>query len=101
MDEMRRDSQQSFSLSHRLAHHSDLCVLEVANSAVHETRRSARRPACEIFLVDERDTESAHRCISGDAGAGNSPSNDKHIEPTPLQAGAHPRKIPSTRLTSR
>ncbi len=52
-NEVRRDPEQRLPLSHRLANHAKLSVLEVANAAVYESRRSARRAAREIVFLDE------------------------------------------------
>ena len=53
--EVRRDVQQPLALAQRLAHERHLEVLQVAQAAVHEPRRAARRAGADVALVDEQD----------------------------------------------
>src|SRR5439155_12366832 len=55
-NEVRREAQQPPPLSARLEDEMQIAVLEIAQPAVHQSRRSARRSAREVILLDERDS---------------------------------------------
>jgi hypothetical protein len=63
-------------------HEVKLAVLEVADSAVNEARRSTRRAAGEIIPLYESYTEAAHRRIAGDAATGDAATNHEQVEHT-------------------
>src|SRR5437764_4426035 len=79
-NEMRRESEQSPSLAARLKNEMEKPVLEVAESAVNQPRRAARRPAREVALFDERHAQPAQRRVAGATTAGNASADHEDIE---------------------
>ena len=62
LDQLRRDPQVYGALAQTLAHQRELAGLEVAQAAVDELARAARRAAGERTLLDEE------RAVSGGSG---------------------------------
>src|SRR5678815_452636 len=62
----RGNSHQNFALADRFADECYVAVLEIADSAVNESRRSARGTACPLLHFHERNSHSPHRCIARD-----------------------------------
>src|ERR1044072_416215 len=50
--EIRSDSQKNLALTQRLAHESKLEMFEIAQAAVNEPRRRARRPRSDLAFLD-------------------------------------------------
>ena len=67
---MRREPKQPSSLGARLEHEVQMSVLEIANAAVNQARRSTRGSAGEVVLLDERHAKSAQRGVARDAASG-------------------------------
>ena len=67
--EVRREPEQSPALGARLEHQMKVAVLEIADAAVHQPRRAARRTARKVVLLHERDAQPAQRRVAGDAAA--------------------------------
>lgn len=55
-------------------------MLEVANAAVHEPRRSARGTTCEVVPLNQSGAEAAERGIAGDSGSGDAAADDQQVE---------------------
>ena len=79
-DQVRGDSQQSLSLTNRLAHQMKLPVLEISDSAVYQARGTPRRTAREIVALDQRDSQPAHRCVPRDSAAGDPAPDHQQVE---------------------
>ncbi len=79
-DEMWSKAQQPSTFGARLEHKVQVSVLEVSDAAVHQTRRTARRSARKIILLDERDRESAECGIARDSASRDSAADDQQVE---------------------
>lgn len=77
---MRRYDAKSPSFGAGLEDEMQMSVLEVADSAVHETRGAARRSAPEVSLVDESDAQAAQSRVTRDSRAGDPATDDEEIE---------------------
>ena len=78
---MRRDDvHQQPPLVMRLAHEPDVAEPQVAEAAVDQLRRRARRRAREVALVDERDREPVRRRRLRDAGADDPAADHEQVE---------------------
>ena len=64
----------------RLADEADVAEPQVAQPAVDQLRRRARRRACEVALVDERDGETVRRRGLRDAGADDPAADHEQVE---------------------
>ena len=58
-DEVRRQAQQPRSLRQGFANEADTELLEVAEAAVDQSRRPARRPDGDVLALDERRPQAA------------------------------------------
>src|SRR5471030_714855 len=67
-DEMRRDPQERFALAQVHTYQAKIKHLQIAQAAVNQARRSGSCAAAEIVLFKQRDPETAHGSITGDAG---------------------------------
>jgi len=89
VDKVRRVAQQQATLVQRLAHESDVALLQVAEAAVDELRASAGSPLGEIALLHQRCLQPARRCVHRHAQAGRAAADDEHVpERRLLQQGA-------------
>ena len=79
--EVRRDDvHQQAALVMRLAHEADVAETQIAQSAVDQLRRGARRRACEVPLVDERNRQTVcARCLR-DARTDDAAADDQQVE---------------------
>src|SRR5881394_2673693 len=80
MNQMWRESQQLSALGARLEDEMELTVLQIPNATVNQTRRSARRSAGEVILLDERDGEPAQRGVARDAAPSDAAADDEQVE---------------------
>src|SRR6266581_1633346 len=83
-DEVGRVAEQTLALGQRLVHEPDLALLEVAQPAVHELGRCARR---KVALLDERDAQAAGGGVESDARAGDASADDHDVEGLVGEAG--------------
>ena len=82
VDEVGRDDvHQCPPLLVRLAHEPNVAHLEVAQTAVNQLRRGARRRAGEVAAVDECDIEPVRARRLGDSRADDSAADHEQIEP--------------------
>ena len=65
----------------RLADEPHVAHLQVAQAAVHELRRGARRRAREVAAFDERNVEAVCGCGLGDARADDPAADHQQVEP--------------------
>ncbi len=79
-DKVRRHAQQHFTLAKRGTHEAERAVLQIAQPAVNQLRRSRRGAGGKVVLLDENDLESAPRGIAGNAGAVNAAADNGEIE---------------------
>ena len=91
LDQVRRDdAHQVAALLVRLADEADVAHLQVAQAAVDELRRGARRRAGEVAALDERDVEAVRGRRLGDPGADDPAADHQQVEPAAPRA-ARPR----------
>src|SRR5690348_7267873 len=79
-DEVRCEAEQAPAFAARLEDEMEKAVLQIAQAAVDEPRRSARCPTREIVFLHERDTKPAERGVARDAAAGDAAADDEEIE---------------------
>ena len=77
---MRRDFQQGFAFTQGLANKAKFEVLEVAQAAMNEPRRSAASAASQIALVHQQNLQPARRGVASDSGAVDTRADDDHVE---------------------
>ena len=63
-----------------LAHEADVAEAQVAEPAVDELRRRARRPRAEVARVDEGHRETRAGCVGGRRRADHAPADDEQVE---------------------
>ena len=81
MHQMRRDLlEQQAALVQRLAHEADVEMLEVAQTAVDQLARAARRAGGEVALLDQSHGQAAARRVQGDAAAGHAAADHEDVE---------------------
>ena len=64
-----------------LAHQPDVAETEVAEAAVDQLRRGARRAAAEVAAVDERDSEPVRSGELGDPGPDDPAADHEQVVP--------------------
>src|SRR5215210_2105274 len=69
LHEVRGYVKEHLPIPQGLPHKGDLVVLQVAKTAVDQTRSPLRRPGGDVPLVQEQRVEAAHRGVPGDPGA--------------------------------
>ena len=72
------------SVPQRLSYERELVVLQVAQTAVDQTRRPLRRPAGDVAFVQEQHPQTPHRGVPGHAGAVYAGPDHDEIEVLPL-----------------
>ena len=78
---MGRDhAHEEAPLVMRLAHKTDVAEAEVAEPAVDELRRGARRRPGEISFSTSGDLQTVRARRFGDAGADDAASDDEQVE---------------------
>ena len=77
---MGRGLQQLGALGERLAHESELEVLEIAQAAMDQLGRGRRRSAGIIPLLGEHHLQPAACGVAGNGGAVNAAADDEDIE---------------------
>jgi hypothetical protein len=77
---VRRESEQRASLAKRLADQPEPVLLEVAQAAVDQARRSTARPGAQIIPFDQRDPEPARRSLERDAHTGDPAAHHDDVE---------------------
>src|ERR1041385_8219613 len=93
--EMRRDSQQGFAFTQRLADKPKLEMLEIAQAAMNEPRRSAGRTAADIALVQEQNFQAAHRCVASDPGAVDTRTDNDHVARNRVRHALSQARLPT------
>ena len=76
---MRRVLAKQAAFLERLHHERDGALLEVADAAVHELRRTAGRALSEVVLLDEQHLVAARGRVDGDAHAHRAAADDDHV----------------------
>ncbi len=77
---MRRVVEQALSLGQVLVDKPEFTLLQVAEAAVNHLRGFGGRTGREVVLFDESGPQAATGGIEGDAGAGDTASDDQHVE---------------------
>src|SRR5664280_3420161 len=77
---MRRQLHHQAALQQRLAHESEVEVLQVAQSPVDELARSAGGAGGEVRALQQRDAVAARGRVEGDTRAGDAATDDDHVE---------------------
>ena len=72
--------QQSFALRERLIDKGKLSMLEVTESAMNQTAGPTRRPAAEVPLIENEDSELVERSLARDRRAVDAGADDDQIE---------------------
>ncbi len=81
VDQVRgRDVHQDAALDRALVGDRELALGEVAQAAVDELGRPARRAEGEVVGVDREHGEAAGDRVEGDAGAGDAEADDHHVD---------------------
>ncbi len=57
-----------------------MSVAEVAQTSVDKPRGAAARPRGEVTLFHQGDGQPSHRRVAGDAGAGDTPTDNRDVE---------------------
>ena len=78
-------SRQGAPLAVRLADQANVAETQVAQPAVHELRRGARRPRAEVARVDERDGEPFPRSVRGGRRSDHAAADHEQVERRPLE----------------
>ena len=79
-DEMRRRPDQDLPLAQRLEDQAEVEVLEVAEAAVDELRRSTAGSAGVVALLDEADVQAAEGHIASDRGSCDAAAHHEHVK---------------------
>ncbi len=88
-DEVRRDdTQQRPPLRVGFPHELHVAEPEVAQAAVDQLRRGARRGAAEIGAVDERDAQTGSRCLVGQPCSDDPAADHEEVVRGPCELGA-------------
>jgi hypothetical protein len=85
-----REAEQASSFGAGLEDEVEIAVLEIAQSAMDEPRRSARGPAREIVLLDERHLQPTQRGIASDATSRDAAADHEQVELLAAQGGQLP-----------
>ena len=80
VNDVRRERDEDLPLEQRLADQPEVEVLEVAEPAVDELARPARRPAGVVAALKQGDAVAAGRGVEGDAGARDPAADDDDVE---------------------
>ena len=78
--EMRCELADRVTFGRRLAHETDVALLQIAHAAVNELGRAAAGPAGEIAALDQGDRQAPQRSVAGNAGARDAAADDDQIE---------------------
>jgi hypothetical protein len=84
-DEVRREAAEPFPLASRLEDEPDLALLQVAQTAVDQLRRPARRSRGEVGLLHHGHLEAAERSIARDTGTVDAAPDDQEVETLVLE----------------
>ena len=79
-DQVRGQRPQPLALAHGLEDEAHVPLLQVAEPAVDQLRRAARRAAREVATLDHGGPEAAHRGVARDAGAVDAAADDEDVE---------------------
>ena len=86
--EVRRQlRQQQAPFSQGLVHEPELEHLEVAQPAVDQLARPARRSGGDVDRLDQPGRQAARHRVERDADAGDPAADDEDVEPLPLEPG--------------
>src|SRR5690349_24921522 len=77
---MRSDVQERLALAHVAPHKTEVEELQVAQSAVDESRGPGAGAGAEVVLLDERDGEPAERGVTRDARPDDPATDDQEID---------------------
>ncbi len=84
-DQVRGQLHELRALEQRLAHEAEVEVLQVAQAAVDQLRRAARRARREVAPLDERHAVPARGGVEGHAGTGDPPADHDQVVGVALQ----------------
>ena len=76
---MRREPEQQTAFSKSLANETDLELLEIAEPAVDETRRTATGPDRYVVSFYESCSEPPSRGVEENPAAGDAAANDEQV----------------------
>ena len=93
-DEVGGEAEQPASLGQRLADEADPELLEIAQPAVDEPRRPARRPGRDVVSLDQGGPEAAARGVERGPAAGDPAADDEHVPALVGEAGEVGRRRP-------
>ena len=79
-DDVRRDAPKHFALEQRLAHQPKLVIFEIAQAAVNQLARRARRRAGQIALFAKKHRPTAADGVAGDAAAIDAAADDGDVD---------------------
>ena len=79
-DQVRSEVEHPRALAERLAHQPEPVLLEVAQAAVDEPRRSRRRPDRDVVALHEPDPQPARRGVEGGAAPHDPAADDEDVE---------------------
>ncbi len=85
--QVRREALQALALAHRLEHQAHVTLLEVAEPAVDQLRRPARRAGREVAALYERHSEPAHGRVARYAGAVDAAAHYEDVERIAAERG--------------
>ena len=99
--EVRRDdARERVALGVRLAHEADVAHLQVAEPAVDELGRCARRGPGEVAALDQRDPQAGVRAQPGDRAADDPAADDEQVEVAARRAPPARRRAQRAPCTS-
>src|SRR5262249_26391665 len=79
-DEMRRQAPQPLTFPQRPPHQREVEELEVAQTTVHQLRRTRGGAGAEVAAIEERHAESAHGEVPSDARPRHTAADDDDVE---------------------
>ena len=78
-DQVPGDTQQDLPLGERLVHQLEFVLLEVAQPAVDQLRRSGRRGAGQVPSLDQDRRQSPAGGVARDTGAVDAAADDEQV----------------------
>jgi len=80
MHQVWRERDHQLALEQRLAHQTQIEVLQIAQTSVYELAGAAGGARREVGSLDERDAVAATRGVQRDPGAGDAAADDEYVE---------------------
>jgi hypothetical protein len=80
MHQMLSFAQQALSLANGLADQRNFTVLEIAEAAMYDSRRSAGHPRSEVVLLDQQRALSGASAFARHCHTVNAPPKDDYLE---------------------